>query len=61
MKIRIITDKYCGYEVQCRRWYWPFWIQLGGSNTHSSILDAESYAVRVSKRFVKYVIFGESQ
>lgn len=55
MKIRIVTDCYSGYEVQVRRWYSPFWKQLGGSNTHATIEHAEKYALRASKRVIKYV------
>lgn len=40
---RIVTDRYCGFEVQSWRWWWPFWIQ-GATNTHSSIELAEAYA-----------------
>lgn len=46
---RIVTDTYCGYEVQVKKWWFPFcWVQCGegtdGTNTHSSIEDAEKYA-----------------
>lgn len=42
-KYRIVTDKYCGYEVQVWRWWWPFWVQPY-CNTHLSIEAAERYA-----------------
>lgn len=49
---RIVTDRYNGYEVQSRRWWWPFWVQ-GHTNTHDSIAAAERYAARIASREVK--------
>jgi hypothetical protein len=42
-KYRIVSDRYLGYECQIWRWYWPFWVQMGFTNTHSSIEDAKRY------------------
>jgi hypothetical protein len=42
-KYRIVGDRYLGYECQIWRWYWPFWVQMGFTNTHSSIEDAKRY------------------
>lgn len=42
-KYRIVTDAYCGYEVQYKSWWWPFWIQAGFTNTHLSIEQARKY------------------
>jgi len=42
-KYRIIGDYYLGYKCQIWRWYWPFWVQMGDTNTHSSIEDAKRY------------------
>lgn len=46
-KYRIVTDNYAGYEVQVKRWWFPFWVQctMGGSNcnTHVSIEAAKRY------------------
>jgi hypothetical protein len=47
---RIVTDKYCGYEVQVRRWWWPFWICHGFANTHTNIEAAERYALKSAKQ-----------
>ena len=43
---RIVTDKYAGFEVQKRVWYFPFWLQIGGimcgtTNTSYTIEEAE--------------------
>lgn len=50
MKYRIVTDAFSGYEVQVRRWWFPFWLQCGGTNTHASIDKAEAYAKRYAER-----------
>lgn len=51
-KYRIVTDQYLGYECQVWRWYWPFWIQLGGINTFHTIERAEHY-INNNNRVVK--------
>ena len=33
-KYRIITDNYNGFQCDKKRWWFPFWIQVGLSNTH---------------------------
>jgi hypothetical protein len=43
MKVRIIKEPDGGYQVQIKRWYWPFWI-----NRHWSAV--ESYAIECAKR-----------
>ena len=43
MKVRIIKELEGGYQVQIKRWYWPFWI-----NRHWS--SVESYAVECAER-----------
>lgn len=48
-KYRIVTDRYLGYEVQVWRIYFPFWIQLGWVNTHSSIEKAKEYINKSNK------------
>lgn len=45
MKYRIVRDNYAGYEVQLKRWWWPFWYQKGFINTFSSIDRARNYAI----------------
>lgn len=46
---RIVTDKFCGYEVQAKRWWFPFWMQCDFKNTHVSIKDAEQWANEFAK------------
>jgi len=52
---RIITDNYNGYEVQIRRWFFPFWVQIGEqgfTNTNPSIESAKQLIQRHKKGFV---------
>ena len=39
-KYRVVTDYYLGYEAQYKPWFLPFWQQLNGTNTHSTIEEA---------------------
>jgi len=41
---RIVKDGYLGFEVQSWCYLWPFWMECGISNTHTSIEKAEAYA-----------------
>lgn len=47
---RIIRDSWAGFEVQKRRWFWPFWTQIGVDhdlcNTSSSIEQALNLIAR---------------
>jgi len=43
---RIVTDSYLGYEVQSKRWWFPFWIQTSLVNTHHTVNRARSYIER---------------
>jgi hypothetical protein len=46
-KYRIFTDRFFGYEVQVKRWYFPFmWYQFEATNTHTSVKEAEEYFCR---------------
>lgn len=45
-KYRIVTDRYCGFECQIKRWWWPVWIPLGFTNTFFEIEEAEDYIKR---------------
>ncbi len=40
-KYRVIPDCYLGFEVQCKRWWFPFWLQINGGNTSSSLERAK--------------------
>lgn len=55
MRLRIVRDQFCGYEVQVWRWWWPFWIQADFCNTHLSIEAAERWAEAYSKPVVKHL------
>lgn len=52
---RIVRDGYCGYEVQIRRWWWPFWVEASFCNTHSSIEQAERWAEKHAQGTIKYL------
>ena len=46
---RIVEDEYCGYEVQVKRWWLPFWIekyQYGMTNTFTSLDTAINWIDR---------------
>lgn len=49
-RYRIVTDNYCGFEVQVKRWWCPFWVQCHGehgpANTWPSVEKAEEFAKR---------------
>ena len=40
---RIVRDNFLGYECQHKRWWWPFWTQMGFTNTHRTIEEARTY------------------
>lgn len=61
MKVRIVTDIYRGYEVQVKRWYWPFWTQLGFSNTFASIEQAELWARHYTTKPTAYRSWRRTQ
>ena len=42
-KYRIVTDAYCGFEVQHKYWWFPMWFQTNQSNSHVSVRLAEVY------------------
>lgn len=52
---RIVRDHYAGYEVQVRRWWWPFWVQAGFCNTHSSVERAEEWAKAHASGVIKHL------
>lgn len=52
---RIVRDTWAGYEVQIRRWWWPFWMQAGFSNTHGSLEAAERWAAAHAQGEIKYL------
>lgn len=52
MRLRIVRDKYAGYEVQVWRWWWPFWTEADFMNTHFSVERAEARANEYRNYFV---------
>lgn len=57
-RYRIVKDEWLGYEVQSWRWWFPFWIQVGFTNTHQTPEDAEKWLSKYKERtlrFVKYI------
>ncbi|BBD74649.1 hypothetical protein [Pectobacterium phage PPWS2] len=51
---RIVRDDYCGYEVQRRFWWCPFYFQIK-INTHHSIEEAERWLRVYLREVVKYL------
>ena len=56
---RIVTDRYAGFEVQKRLWYYPFWFEIKDqnsfiANTHFSIEEAEEL-IKIDKNKGKVV------
>lgn len=49
---RIVRDGFAGFEVQIKRWWWPFWSMIG-SNTHPNIERAEKYAEDHARGFLQ--------
>jgi len=43
-KWRVVRDRFLGYQVDVKVWWWPFWVQKGWSNTHRTKEIAELYA-----------------
>lgn len=56
---RIVRDDYAGYEVQARRWWWPFWWQTSSpdifsTNTKCNISGAEDLAEWHAKKPIRW-------
>lgn len=43
VKYRIVTDQWNGFEAQIWRLWFPFWWQMGWTNTHASLEDAQKF------------------
>jgi len=50
---RIVVDNYAGYQVQRRRWWFPFWTQVS-VNTHRTVEQAKEYLSKVKQGVVYY-------
>ncbi len=60
-KFRIVTDRYNGYEVQIKRWWFPFWVECwknGCVNSFSDINKAKTWIQngRPMNRFKRNVV-----
>lgn len=53
-RYRIVTDKYAGYEVQTKYWWWPWWV-CPKVNTFHSLERARAYANHLKNPVVEYV------
>lgn len=45
-KYRIVTDTACGFEVQVKYWWWPFWAEACWTNSHNTPEDAMFFIER---------------
>lgn len=56
-KYRIVTDRYGGFEVQCKPSWWPFWSEceseIGCCNTYATVEEAEQFARDVRDGAIK--------
>lgn len=62
-KYRVVSDKYCGFEVQ-KRFLWIFWIQTEGIssnsvNTFSTLDEAKQWIKKLKERKIKTVYHTE--
>lgn len=47
---RIVTDEYAGFEAQVKYWWCPFWMQVNGCNSMSTIEASERYCIAHANR-----------
>lgn len=43
-KYRIVRDTYAGYQVDVKKWWFPFWHQKGFTNTRPTLEKAREFA-----------------
>ena len=55
-RYRIVKDGYCGYEAQYKKWWMPFYCQIGYVNTSSTIEKARQIIDRHRKPLVEQVV-----
>lgn len=49
-RYRIVSDRYLGYEVQVKYWFFPImWIQINGTNT-SATLDRAKEKMELNRK-----------
>jgi len=49
-KYRVATDRYSGYEVQHKKWYYIFWVQTDFINTFPTLEDAIEFIKTLEKK-----------
>jgi len=49
---RIVEDTYLGYEVQKKRWWFPFWLEINFANTHTTLEKAKEYLEKSKQKVV---------
>lgn len=57
-RYRIVEDESLGYQVQAKRLWFPFWIEVALGNTHSDKESAIKYAKQHAKRYQTYHYLG---
>jgi hypothetical protein len=48
-RYRIVTDRYLGYEVQVKHWWWPWWV-CHDFNTNRTIEEAKELVDRLKAK-----------
>ena len=48
-RYRIVTDRYLGYEVQVKNWWWPWWV-MPFTNTQHTIERAKELVDRLKEK-----------
>jgi hypothetical protein len=48
-RYRIVTDRYLGYEVQVKNWWWPLWY-MPVLNTNWTIEEAKQLVDRLKEK-----------
>jgi len=54
-KYRIVKDTYCGFEVQVKYCFLPFWLQCSSTNSHVSLMCAKEFIAIRKKTIVLWV------
>lgn len=63
---RISTDHWLGYEVQVKRWWFPFWMQCCGkygmsTNTFSSLEEAKNHIHQMRNGINSKIVWREGE
>ena len=56
-RYRIVTDNHNGFEAQVRYWFFPVWLEAGGTISFSTSDGAEEYIekLKFKSKVVKYI------